>query len=74
MIVGVGLSVDDIEVVFNIIGAVCSSSIGVLLPCAFYFLLVQKKRKARKFTYFISLVVFMIMLPFAIFSVVAKYI
>lgn len=71
---GVGISVDDIEVVFNFIGAICSSSIGVLLPCAFYFLLVQKKRKLKKMTYFISLGVFMIMLPFAIFSVVAKYV
>jgi hypothetical protein len=73
VIVGVGISMDDIEVVFNFIGAICSSSIGVLLPCAFYFLLVHKKRKPKKFTYFISLVAFMVMLPFAIFSVVAKY-
>jgi len=74
VIVGVGISVDDIELVFNAIGAVCSSSIGVLLPCFFYFKLVSKKRKMKRFLYYVSVLIFGAMLPFAIFSVVAKYV
>jgi amino acid permease len=74
VIVGIGISVDDIEVVFNIIGAVCSTSIGALFPCFFYFKLVDKKRKTKRLLYYITIFVFMVMLPFAIFSVVAKYV
>lgn len=73
IILGIGISVDDIEVVFNFIGAICSTSIGVLLPCFFYFMLVIKKKKERKITFYISLVIFGIMAPFAIFAVVAQY-
>ncbi len=70
----VGIVVDDIEAVFNIIGAVCSTSIGILLPCFFYFMLIIKKNKKRTFKFYISLLVFGIMAPFAVFSVIAKYI
>jgi hypothetical protein len=72
--VSVGIVVDDIEAVFNIIGAVCSTSIGILLPCFFYFMLIIKKNKKRTFKFYISLLVFGIMAPFAVFSVIAKYI
>lgn len=59
---------------FNIIGAICSTSISVLLPCFFYFILVIKKNKKRNIKFYISVVVFCIMAPFALFSVVAKYV
>ena len=65
---------DDIEIVLNVIGAVCSSSIGMLLPCLFYFKLVPRKRKIKKFVYYVSILVFSVMVPFAVFSIVAKYV
>lgn len=74
VVVGTGVLLDDIEVVFNIVGAVCSTSIGILLPCFFYFILVIKKNKEKNIKFYISLGVFLIMAPFAIFSVVAKYV
>jgi amino acid permease len=74
VIVGTGVALDDIEAVFNIIGAVCSTSIAVLLPCFFYFMLILKKNKKRNIKFYVSIVIFAIMIPFAIFSVVAKYV
>ena len=74
MIVGVAMAVDDIEAVFNVIGSICSSSIGFLLPTFFYFKLVDKRKKARTIKYYVSIVIFAIMGPFAIFSVVAHYV
>lgn len=74
VIVATGVALDDIEAVFNIIGAVCSSSISILLPCFFYFMLVIKKKKTRNINFYISVTVFAVMVPFALFSVVAKYV
>jgi amino acid permease len=34
--VGLAMALDDIEVVFNAVGAICATSIGMLLPCYFY--------------------------------------
>jgi amino acid permease len=73
VIVGIGISVDDIEVVFNFIGAICSTTIAILLPCFFYFMLIIKKNKPRNIKFYISITFFVIMVPFAIFSVVAQY-
>jgi amino acid permease len=74
VIVVTGVLLNDIEAVFNIIGAVCSTSISVLLPCFFYFILVIKKKKPRNIKFYVSIAVFIIMAPFALFSVVAKYV
>jgi amino acid permease len=74
VIVGVSVGVDDIEAVFNVIGAICSSSIGILLPCFFYFRLVVKKRKARTLKYYVALVIFAVMAPYCLFSIVALYV
>ena len=74
VIVATGVVLNDIEAVFNLIGAICSTSIAVLLPCFFYFILIIKKDKKRNLKYYISIVVFGIMVPFALFSVVAQYI
>lgn len=74
MIVTIGVILNDIEAVFNIIGAVCSTSICVLLPCFFYFVLVIKKGKKKNIKFYISGAIFCIMAPFALFSIVAKYV
>lgn len=59
---------------FNVIGAICSSSIGILLPCYFYFMLVIKKKRAKTLKYYVALTVFVIMAPYSIFSIVALYV
>lgn len=74
VIVGVAVGVDDIEAVFNIIGAICSSSIGILLPCYFYFMLVNIKKQARTLKYYIAFFLFVVMAPYSIFSIVALYV
>jgi len=68
------MGVDDIEAVFNVIGAVCSSSIGILLPTFFYFRLVDKRKQPRKVSYYIALVICIIMTPYSLFSIVALYV
>jgi len=66
--------VDDVESVFNIIGAICSTSLGMLMPAYFYFGLVLKKKKPLKCIFYLAILMFAIMVPFAIFAVVAQYI
>ena len=67
----VAVLVSNIEAVFNIVGAVCSNSIGVLLPCLFYFMLVHKKKKSKGIKYYLTIVIFVVMLPYALFSIIA---
>ena len=74
LIVGVALGVDNLLAVFNIIGAVSSTSIGILMPCFFYFRLVQIKGSARSWKYYSSIVTLLVMVPYAIFSMVALYV
>lgn len=73
LIVAVGLSVEDITIVFNAVGAICSTSNIFFLPCIFYIMLVKKKGKTRKPTFYIAIAIFSIMVPFAIYTVIAKY-
>jgi amino acid permease len=73
VIIGVGISVDNIEAVFNVVGAICSNSIGILLPCFFYFMLVSKKGKPKTWKYYLTWFIFIIIAPYAIFSIVANY-
>lgn len=73
LIVAVGLSVEDITIVFNAVGAICSTSNTFFLPCIFYVALIKKKEKTRKVTYYIAISIFTLMIPFAIYTVIAKY-
>jgi hypothetical protein len=74
VIVGVAVGVDDIEAVFNIIGAICSSSIGILLPCFYYFMLIIKKKQPRTIKFYVSFCLFAVLTPYALFSIVALYV
>lgn len=74
VIVGVAVGLDNIEAVFNIIGAVCSSSIGILLPCFFYFMLIIKKKQPRTIKFYVSLALFIVLTPYALFSIIALYV
>ena len=59
---------------FNVVGAVCSTSIGMLMPALFYFRLIDKKRQPRGLRYYLSWIVFVVMIPFALFCILAEYI
>ena len=72
--VGVAVGVDDVEVVFNSIGAVCSTSIAILLPCYFYCRLVVLRGQPKTVRFYLSMVVFAVMAPYAIFSVIALHV
>lgn len=65
------MGLDDIEVVFNAIGAICSTSIALLLPCYFYIRLVKIKEQPINIKYYLSIIIFAIMAPYAIFSIIA---
>ena len=69
----IAIAVDDIEDVFNIVGAIASNAIAFIFPAMFYMLLVQKKNKPKKLHYYISVVLFAFFIPFGIFSVVSKF-
>ena len=43
--IGVAIAVDDIEDVFNIVGAVAANAISFIFPGIFYYLLVKRKNK-----------------------------
>jgi amino acid permease len=74
VVVGVTLGVEDIKPVFNVVGAICSTSIAILLPCFFYFRLIGIKEQPTSLIYYISIVLFCVMAPYAIFSILALYI
>ena len=73
VIIGIAISVDDIEIVFNFIGAIASNAIGAILPCMFYYLLVKYKGKKITYRYHLAKVLFYFFIPFGIFSVITKY-
>ena len=45
----IAITVESIEEIFNLVGAIASNSIGFLFPSAFYLFSVLKKKKARTF-------------------------
>jgi amino acid permease len=74
VIVGVALGVDDIEAVFNVVGAICSSSVCILLPTFFYIRLVHIKNKSKTWKYYLSCAILAVLTPYCLFSVAALYI
>lgn len=72
--VGVAVGVDDIEIVFNAVGSICISALAPLLPCLFYFMLVIQKKQKKGLKFFLAIIIFSVMLPYSIFSVLSLYI
>ena len=68
------MGVESIESVFNIIGAICSTSVSILMPCFFYFKLIKMRKQPKNVKYYISIALVCIMTPYAIFSMVALYV
>jgi membrane protein DedA with SNARE-associated domain len=62
----------DIEFIFNIVGAICSTTICFLFPYYFYFTITKKFNRKKGFVYYYTIVAFIILAPYAIFSIVVK--
>jgi amino acid permease len=71
---GVAMGVDDIELVFNAVGAICSTSIALLLPCYFYWRQIVQRGQPRGLKFYLAIAMFAVMAPYAIFSIVALHI
>lgn len=71
--IGLAMALDDIEVVFNAVGAICATSIGMLLPCYFYIRLIKIKEQPVNFKYYLAIAVFCVMGPYALFSMIALH-
>jgi amino acid permease len=73
-IVIVSIVVDNIESVFNIVGAICSTSISTLLPCFFYVKLIRLRKQPVTWKYYLAGLIFCVMTPYTMFSIVALYV
>lgn len=73
IIVGIAFSVDDVEIVFNVVGAVASNAISFIFPSMFYFMLVVKKNKPKKPYFYLAAFLWIFFIPFGIFSVITKF-
>lgn len=71
--VGIAIAVDDIEDVFNIVGAIASNAIAFIFPSLFYFMMVRRKNKPKRWHYYAALACFCFFVPFGIFAVVSKF-
>ena len=71
--IGIAIAVDDIEDVFNLVGAIASNAIAFIFPSLFYFTLVKRKNKEIRPQYYAAWVVFVFFIPFGIFAVVSKF-
>ena len=67
-----GALLDDIATVFNILGAIASSSICLILPSFFYVALIRKYNKPKKTQYYLAMAMFIFFVPFGIFAVFAN--
>lgn len=72
IIVGIAIAVDNIEDVFSVVGSIASNAISFIFPSMFYFFLVKKKNKTRKFHFYLAGVIFIFFIPFGIFSMISK--
>ena len=72
--IGVAMAVDDIEDVFNIVGAVAANAISFIFPSLFYITLVKRKKRPVTYRYYLSLAVFVFFIPFGIFAMISNII
>ena len=69
----VAVTVSSIEAVFNILGAVTGTSLSIFMPGYFYVSQISKKNKEKGLKFYLAWGIMAVMLPYAIFSIVAKY-
>lgn len=64
------ISLDSLEVAFNLVGAVSSNAIGIVFPCLFYLKLTRRKGKLYEFVK----VMFVVALMLTVVCLVSEYI
>ena len=74
VIIGIAVSVDDIEDIFNLVGAIAANAISFILPSLFYVSLIKKKGKKIKLQYYFAQACFIFFIPFGAFAVISKFI
>ena len=74
LVLAVGALLDDVAVVFNILGALSSSSMCLILPSFFYFSLVRKYEKPKQAKYYLAWTMFWFFILFGIFAVATNFI
>ena len=70
----VAITVGELGVTFNIVGAVASNSIGFILPALFYIMLIHKKKKPKSINFYASVAMFCIAIPFGVLAIVSEFI
>ena len=64
----------NIELVFNFLGAVCETMVAIILPCLFYVMLINREEQEKRFIYYFAIFVLAFIIPYSIFSVIASYV
>ena len=70
--IGIAISVDSIESVFNYVGAISANTIGFVYPTLFYLTQINKKNKPKNINYVLSFVVFGFCVSMGLFSMVSN--
>lgn len=74
VMLGASVLLQNIELVFNFLGAVCETMVAIILPCLFYVMLVNKEEQSRGLLYYVAILILLLIIPYSVFSVVVSYI
>ena len=74
VILTAALLFNNVQVVFNFIGAVTSSTLNVLLPNYYNVRLININNFRKGWKYYLSLAILVVMVPFCIFQIISLYV
>ena len=69
----ISITVDKIENVFNIVGAIAANSVSFLFPTLFYFMMVRKTNTKKGIYYYAAVSIFVFFIPFGVFMIISNY-
>lgn len=70
----IGIFVNSLQSVFNVVGSISTNSIVFILPCLFYFRLVEIKGKHKRLRYYLAKGMFLLFIFFSMFSIASNFI
>ena len=74
VILTAALLFNNVQVVFNFIGAVTSSTLNVLLPNYYNVRLININNFRKGWKYYLSLAILVVMVPFCVFQIISLYV
>lgn len=74
LVMVLGALLENVAIVFSVLGALSSSSICLILPSFFYFALVRKYDKPKRVKYYLAWGMFVFFIIFGVFAVGTKFI